>query len=139
VHRFHQDDVHDAAFTVWDGFAPPLRGSYDGAGSPHVDVQVLYPPEYDSSGRAALQATIDALGYFSRTLGPYPYKQVTVVVPPFNAFESGGMEYETFFTTIGGWLFDTVVRRHDRCTKFGRSCFMGRWRRTSSGRSSTRA
>src|SRR5262249_27480750 len=33
---------------------------------------------------------------------PYPHQQVTVVVPPYNALESGGMEYETFFTTIGG-------------------------------------
>jgi len=125
VHRFHQDDVHDAAFTVWDGFAPPLRGSYDGAGSPHVDVQVLYPPEYDSSARAALKGTVDALGYFSRTLGPYPYKQVTVIVPPFNANESGGMEYETFFTTIGGAPgFDAGVR-YVTVHEFGHGYFMG--------------
>jgi hypothetical protein len=125
VHHFHQDDVHDVAFTVWDGFAPPLRGGYDGPGSPHVDVQVLYPPEYESSARAALQATIDALGYFSRTLGPYPYRTSTVVVPPFNAIESGGMEYETFFTTVGfGNAFDAVVR-YVTVHEFGHGYFMG--------------
>jgi len=125
VHHFHQDDVHDVAFTLWDGFAPPLRGGYDGPGSPHVDVQVLYPPEWESSGRVALQATIDALRYFSRTLGPYPYKTVTVVVPPFNALESGGMEYETFFTTFGGGkLLDSVVR-YVTVHEFGHGYFMG--------------
>ena len=125
VHRFHQDDVHDAAFTVWDGFAPPLRGSYDGAGSPHVDVQVLYPPEYASSGRAALQATVDALGYFSRTLGPYPYKQVTVIVPPYNATESGGMEYETLFTTIAAPPGFEAGVRYVTVHEFGHGYFMG--------------
>ena len=125
VHHFHQDDVHDVAFTVWDGFAPPLRGGYDGPGSPHVDVQVLYPPEYDSSGRAALQATIDALRYFSQTLGPYPYKQVTVVVPPFNATESGGMEYETFFTSIGGSDAVDALVRYVTVHEFGHGYFMG--------------
>jgi len=125
VHHFHQDDVHDVAFTLWDGFAPPLRGAYEGPGSPHVDVQVLYPPEWEGSGRVALQATIDALRYFSRTLGPYPYKTVTVVVPPFNALESGGMEYETFFTTIGGGkVLDSAVR-YVTVHEFGHGYFMG--------------
>jgi hypothetical protein len=125
VHHFHQDDVHDVAFTAWDGFAPPLKGSYDGPGSPHVDVQVLYPPEWEGSGRVALQATTDALRYFSQTLGPYPYKTVTVVVPPYNALESGGMEYETFFTTVGGGkLVDSGVR-YVTVHEFGHGYFMG--------------
>lgn len=125
VHHFHQDDVHDVAFTVWDGYAPALRGSYDGPGSPHVDVQVLYPADYESSARAALRATIDALGYFSRTLGPYPYRTVTVVVPPVNAVESGGMEYETFFTTIGGEPGLDAGVRYVTVHEFGHGYFMG--------------
>jgi nucleotide-binding universal stress UspA family protein len=125
VHRFHQDDVHDVAFTVWDGFAPPLKGGYDGPGSPHVDVQVLYPPEWEGSAQVALKATIDALGYFSRTLGPYPYKTVTVVVPPHNALESGGMEYETFFTTIGGDKVLDAGVRYVTVHEFGHGYFMG--------------
>jgi len=96
IHRATQDDVHDFAFTAWDGYAPPLEGSWN-----DVRVKVLYPPEYAESARIALRATSDALDYFSRTLGRYAYRQVTVVIPPWNAIESGGMEYETFFTTIG--------------------------------------
>jgi len=124
VHHFHQDDVHDVAFTLWDGFAPPLTGVYDGPGSPHVDVQVLYSPESAGAARVALQATIDALRYFSQTLGPYPYRTVTVVVPPFNALESGGMEYETFFTTISGAFPDAAVR-YVTVHEFGHGYFMG--------------
>jgi hypothetical protein len=96
VHRVAQDDVHDFAFTAWDGYAAPLESDWNG-----VHLKALYPPEYAEAAHIALQATRDSLEYFSRTLGPYPYPQVTVVVPPWNALESAGMEYETFFTTIG--------------------------------------
>ncbi len=96
--RYLQGDVHDFAFTADRRTAPPLVGSWQGAGSPPVTITVLYPPEFASSGAPALQATKNALNYFSRTLGPYPYRTVTVVLPPHNADEAAGMEYPTFFT-----------------------------------------
>jgi len=101
THRFVQDDVHDFAWTADKHYAKPLDGVYTGPGSPRVKVRVLYTPEYASSAKPALQATIDSLAFFSRTLGPYPYRTVTVVIPPYNAEEAGGMEYPTFFTAEG--------------------------------------
>jgi hypothetical protein len=98
THRFVQADVHDFAWTADKRYAEPLVGHYNGAGSPPVTVRVLYTPEYESNAKPALDATIDALGFFSRTLGPYPYRTVTVVIPPHGAGEAGGMEYPTFFT-----------------------------------------
>ncbi|MCY7355845.1 MAG: M1 family metallopeptidase [Lysobacter sp.] len=98
THRFVQHDVHDFAWTADKRYAKPLEGVYTGPGSPRVKVKVLFHPEYANNAKPALQATIDALTFFSRTLGPYPYKTVTVVIPPFNADEAGGMEYPTFFT-----------------------------------------
>jgi hypothetical protein len=101
THRFVQGDVHDFAWTADNHTAPPLEGTYTGEGSPTVKVKVLYPREYAASAQPTLKATIDSLKYFSETLGPYPYKTVTAVVPPFNAGEAGGMEYPTFFTAEG--------------------------------------
>ncbi len=98
THRFVQGDVHDFAWTADNRTAAPLEGQYSGAGSPVVTVRVLYPPEYAASAAPALRATLDSLKFFSETLGPYPYRTVTVVIPPFNAGEAGGMEYPTFFT-----------------------------------------
>ena len=98
THRFVQGDVHDFAWTADKRYAKPLVGYYEGAGSPKVTVRVLYTPEYENNAKPALDATVDALGFFSRTLGPYPYNTVTVVIPPYNADEAGGMEYPTFFT-----------------------------------------
>ena len=98
THHFVQGDVHDFAWTADKRSAPPLVGSWTGPGSPQVKITVLYPPEFASNAAPALQATKDSLDYFSKTLGPYPYKTVTVVIPPHNASEAGGMEYPTFFT-----------------------------------------
>jgi hypothetical protein len=101
THHFMQADVHDFAWTADKKFAAPLTGSYDGVGSPHVAIQVLYTPEYKASAAPALKATIDSLRYFANSLGPYPYATVTVVIPPYGAEEAGGMEYPTFFTAEG--------------------------------------
>src|SRR5690606_19175249 len=100
-YRYMQDDVHDFAWMADENFAEPLKGSWSFQGGPEVAVQVLYPPEYEKSAAPALQATLDSLTFFSETLGPYPYRSVTVVIPPFNAEEAGGMEYQTFFTASG--------------------------------------
>jgi hypothetical protein len=128
--HFVQDDVIDFAWTADNRFAEPLVGTYEGAGSPKVKVQVLYPPEYASNAAPVLQATLDSLAYFSRTLGPYPYDTVTAVIPPFNADEAGGMEYPTFFTaeshadvtpgTLSSYLLDFVTIH-----EFGHGYFMG--------------
>lgn len=100
TYHFTQDDVHDFAWVAAKGYKT-LDGSYEGPGSPKVAVRVIYPPEYVASAQPVLKASIDSLGFFSRTLGPYPYHTVTAVVPPYNATEAGGMEYPTFFTAEG--------------------------------------
>lgn len=101
THRFVQGDVHDFAWTADNQTAKPLEGVYEGAGSPKVKIKVLFTPEFAEDAAPVLKATIDSLTYFSQTLGPYPYKTVTVVCPPHNADEAGGMEYPTFFTAAG--------------------------------------
>lgn len=127
AHHYVQDDVHDFVFTAWDGYAAPLTAQWQGPGTGVVQVKVLYPPEYEAVARPTLAATTEALAYFSETLGPYPYKTVTAVVPPFNAQESGGMEYPTFFTTIGQRDYDRDVAAVDMVTvhEFGHGYFYG--------------
>ncbi|MGG7602973.1 M1 family metallopeptidase [Massilia sp. BKSP1R2A-1] len=99
--RYVQHDVHDFAWTADKRSAPPLVETWTGPGSPTVTVQVLFPPEYEASAKPAMKAAKDSLTYFSRTLGPYPYRTLTVVIPPYNAEEAGGMEYPTFITASG--------------------------------------
>ncbi|GFZ95437.1 M1 family metallopeptidase [Dyella caseinilytica] len=98
TYHFVQGDVHDFAWVAAKDFKT-LDGTYEGPGSPKVAVRVIYPPEYEASAAPSLKSSIDAIGYFSRTLAPYPYHTLTVVIPPYNADEAGGMEYPTFFTS----------------------------------------
>jgi hypothetical protein len=101
THRFVQNDIHDFAWMTVDNFEPPLEAGWEGVGSPLVKVKVFYPAEYRASADRALQATLDSLRWFSETLGPYPYRVSTCIIPPFNAIEAGGMEYQTIFTSDG--------------------------------------
>ncbi|TBR40027.1 MULTISPECIES: M1 family metallopeptidase [Dyella] len=100
TYHFMQGDVHDFAWVAAKGFRT-MDTTYSGPGVPKVAVRVIYPPEYEASAQPVMKATTDSLEYFSRTLGAYPYKTVTAVVPPYNASEAGGMEYPTFFTAEG--------------------------------------
>lgn len=101
THHYVQGDVHDFAWTADRRSAAPLQDSWSGAGSPKVAIKVIYPPEMAASAAPAMKAAKASLAWFSSTLGPYPYKTLTVVIPPYNASESGGMEYPTFFTATG--------------------------------------
>ena len=100
TYHFVQGDVHDFAWVAARDYGT-LDANWQGPGSPKVAVRVIYPPEYAASAQPVLKATLDALSYFSNTLGAYPYRTVTAVVPPFNAQDAGGMEYPTFFTAEG--------------------------------------
>jgi hypothetical protein len=100
TYHYVQNDVHDFAWVAAKGYKT-LDGTYTGPGSPKVAVRVIYPPEYAASAAPSLKSSIDSIAYFSRTLGAYPYETLTVVVPPYNAQEAGGMEYPTFFTSEG--------------------------------------
>ena len=101
THHYVQGDVHDFAWTADKRSARPLTDTWTGPGSPTVALSVIFPPDRAASAAPALKAAKESLSYFSRTLGPYPYKTLTIVIPPFNADEAGGMEYPTFFTATG--------------------------------------
>lgn len=127
--HFVQHDVEDFAWVAAPDYGVQST-TWTGPGSPQVTVKVIYPPEYAAVAKPILKATTDALTYFSNTLGPYPYKTVTAVAPPYNAGEAGGMEYPTFFTaeglakvtpdTISQYLIDFVTIH-----EFGHGYFMG--------------
>lgn len=99
THRYVQHDVHDFAWMADSRFAAPIESIYRGADGA-VRVKVMFPPESEGIAEAVMKATTDALAFHEKTLGAYPYRTVTAVIPPYNADEAGGMEYPTFFTTI---------------------------------------
>ncbi len=96
--RFVADNVHDFAFTAWDGFRT-LTDVTEGG----VKLTCLYPDGYEAAAQTQLSAAKAGLGYFSAAFGDYPYPTLTLVHPPAGADEAGGMEYPTLITTGGFW------------------------------------
>ena len=98
VEHHVQADVHDFAWTAWDGFHVHEE-TVDG-----VRVRVLYPEGYEDVVERQIGAVRFALPYFGERYGRYPYPTLTVVHPPDAAAEAGGMEYPTLITTGGPWF-----------------------------------
>jgi hypothetical protein len=97
VVRHEASQVHDFAWTAWDGFS--VRNErVDGVG-----VELLYPPGHERNANASLEALRFALPEFGARYGRYPYPVLTVVDPPREARFAGGMEYPTLITTGAPW------------------------------------
>jgi hypothetical protein len=97
VERYRAEGVHDFAWAAWPEFHEVDRRI---AG---VDVRVLFPAGHEND----VSHTLDALGFAlprsSALYGAYPYSTLTVVHPPEDAAEAGGMEYPTLIATGGPW------------------------------------
>lgn len=103
---YRADDVRDFAWFADPNFVESKARVQDGLGD--VEVRLLNQPGLSSAVprhfagvRAALLEGEDR--YFS-----YPYKQVTVIVPPRDAGGSGGMEYPQLITSLLSPLPDGV-------------------------------
>ena len=96
--RYVQDDIHDFAFTAWDGFKV-READADG-----VAVRCLYPPGFERAAEVAVDSARFGLAHFGKAYGRYPYRTLTIVHPPTGAEEAGGMEYPTLITTGGPWF-----------------------------------
>jgi len=71
---------------------------------PPSRLRLLLPREHLRSADRHLDAARLALAWHGLWYGPYPYPQLTIVVPPLAAAEAGGMEYPTFVTGLGSSL-----------------------------------
>lgn len=119
--RWTQDDVHDFAWTAWDGFE---ETKVTAAG---VVVRHLAPKGHAPVVQQQLAAAAVGLRCYGRRFGRYPYPVLTIVHPPPGAEEAGGMEYPTLITTGGPWFGPPAVRIAESLTihEFGHQHFYG--------------
>ena len=96
--KFEARGVHDFAWVAWDGFDVRYREGPD-----RVRLTCLYPKGLDDIAELELDETEAGLVALSEAYGPYPYDGLTVVHPPRNARDAGGMEYPMLITTGGPW------------------------------------
>jgi hypothetical protein len=123
TYYFHQDDVHDFAWTASPRFlklvrtfdwgrevrgdevvkwAGILNVPAEQVGLRDVAVTLLLQPDHKNLEDRYFRAAFNGLKYFGLWYGQYPYDTLTVVDPPRDS-NTGGMEYPTFIT--GGTYF----------------------------------
>ena len=123
TYYFHQDDVHDFAWTASPHFIKltrtfdwghEVRGDElanwarilnlpaDQVALRDVSVTLLLQPDHRSIADRYFRAVFNGLKYFGLWYGQYPYDTLTVVDPR-RGSNTGGMEYPTFIT--GGAYF----------------------------------
>ncbi|MGQ9618734.1 MAG: M1 family metallopeptidase [Candidatus Aminicenantia bacterium] len=68
-----------------------------------------------------------SIEFFSRNYGPYPYRTITVIDPPFNGREAGGMEYPTLITAGTGFGLQKGILLQEMVTlhEFGHQYWYG--------------
>ncbi|MEL6179589.1 MAG: M1 family metallopeptidase, partial [Myxococcota bacterium] len=130
--RCTQRAVHDFAFVAGDGLEEHVETYRPQGGGPDVRIRTVFPQ--DNRGmvprwRKALHGAMDVLG---QRVGPYPYRDLTVVMPPSWAARTSGMEYPTFLTGFAAdplWSSALVddVRLHEMVLihEFGHQYFYG--------------
>lgn len=97
THRYTQRAAHDFAFTAWDGFTEQRR-EHDG-----VLIRSLAPRGFEQVAALELEVAERGLDILGARYGRYPHATLTLVHPPSEAPEAGGMEYPTLVTTGGPW------------------------------------
>ncbi|MFI5397331.1 MAG: M1 family metallopeptidase [Candidatus Binatia bacterium] len=119
--HFVAEDVHDFAWAVDPRFQVVERAAGGTA------IRVLVQPRHLAQTDRYLQAAQSALDWYQRSIGRYPYPQLTVVDPGPGGGGAGGMEYPTLITTGTAWWMPPKVRLPEFVTvhEFGHQYWYG--------------
>jgi hypothetical protein len=102
THRYHQDDVHDFAWTTSPDYIE-RTDRFTHPSLPPVEMRLLLQPEHAGQAQRHFDATRTTLKYYGEWYGAYPYGHITIVDPAYQS-GAGGMEYPTLFTAGTRWL-----------------------------------
>lgn len=92
-----------------------------------VSIRLLIPPEHEQFSERYLSSAKNALEYFDKNIGKYPYATLTIVDPPLHGAGATGMEYPTFITGMSFYGMPDELRFAEMVTihEFGHQYFMG--------------
>ncbi len=118
---YHAEDVIDFAWTA----SPEFK--VVSAEWKHVKIRVLLQPQHLDQTDRHVNSVINALEYFDKYIGKYPYPNLTIVDPPFRGLGAAGMEYPTLFTGGCLWGMPRGVKLTEMVVihEFGHNYFMG--------------
>jgi hypothetical protein len=96
THRYHEEDIHDFAWTASADYIDLTR-TFTHPTLPPVEMRLLMQPEHRGQEDRYFAATEAVLKGYGEWFGPYPYGHATIIDPAFQS-QADGMEYPTFFT-----------------------------------------
>lgn len=117
----YAEDVHDIAFALWDKFKNIEKVVLG------KKMVVYFPSGHEKLAKRIMNALEKAFVWYSENLREYPYPDYKVIDVPFNALGAGGMEYETFSTTVALNSLPDYIRLPEKVTihEFGHAYFQG--------------
>jgi hypothetical protein len=118
---FRAEDIVDFAWTAWPDYAV-LTDRWN-----NVNITLLMPKERIMQAERQFTAVKNALEYFGKNVGPYPWPHLTFVDPPSIGAGAGGMEYTTLFTSQSSYFMPSFFYKPEMVTvhEFGHAYFMG--------------
>ncbi len=118
---YRAEDIVDFAWTAWPSYVVFTDQWKD------VKITLLLPGERRVQAERQLAAVRNALEYFDKNVGPYPWPYLTFVDPPAKGEGSGGMEYTTIFTSASFTGVPEFLHLPEMVTihEFGHAYFMG--------------
>jgi hypothetical protein len=114
THRYHEEDIHDFAWTASPSFLD-LSQRFEHSTLPAVDIRLLLQPEHRGQADRYFASVAATLKRYGEWFGPYPYGHITIVDPAFQS-ESDGMEYPTLVTGRARWLAPDSVQMPEGTT-----------------------
>jgi len=93
----HAEDVHDFAWTAWPEYLV-AKETYR-----NIEIAVYHEKDHKGAINRTITSVKNALDYMTDWVGEYPYPRITVVHPPTNCMNAGGMEYPMFVTGGAFW------------------------------------
>jgi hypothetical protein len=118
---YRAEDIVDFAWTAWPGYKV-FTDQWK-----NVKLTLLLPAERTEQVARQFSAAKNALEYFSKNVGPYPWPYLTIVDPPAKGAAAAGMEYTTLFTTESKYMMPGFIHFPEMVTihEFGHAYFMG--------------
>jgi hypothetical protein len=98
--RHKQRAVHDFALVLGKSLKDQWARHTPKGGGPPVDVRYVVTAGSEHQVAACRTAVEGALDVMGSRIGPYPYDVLTVIMMPFWASRTAGMEYPTLITSI---------------------------------------
>lgn len=104
IWRFRLERARGFAFVISNALVA-LQSQADA-----VPVRVFHLPQHAAAAQAAARAAAEAVPFFVRAYGPYPYRELLLV----EAGQFGGMEYSALITLSQEWFADYKPAADDR-------------------------